>query len=98
MWREANITVNGRVSPVITALVASPMFHTDGAIFAATSAGIYRSTDKGLSFSPWNEGLGPRPILAVATLGADDSREDVFTVFAMSVDGTLWSRRGGIEN
>jgi photosystem II stability/assembly factor-like uncharacterized protein len=94
MWRETNVAVNGGVSPVITALVASPVFHTDGTIFAATGAGIYRSTDRGFTFSSWNEGLDPGPMLAVAASGSDDAPADVFTVFAMSVDGTLWSRPG----
>jgi photosystem II stability/assembly factor-like uncharacterized protein len=94
MWREANIIMNDSGSPAITALAVSPKFHTDGIIFAATSAGVYRSTDRGFTFSAWNEGLGPRPMLAVATISSGYLPEDSFTIFAMSVDGTIWNRRG----
>jgi len=77
-------------SPVsITALAVSPNADTDGIVFAATSAGVFRSRDHGRTFDRWSEGLLSAPMLALAT-----TVDEALVVFALGVDGTIWRRAG----
>lgn len=91
LWSGVALTTDAGEPVAITALAASPSYHADGMVFAATSAGIYRSRDRGRTFDRWSEGLAPTPILALAvTVGGDDT----LVLFAHSVDGTIWRRAG----
>ncbi len=77
------------ISISITALAVSPNADTDGTVFAATSAGVFRSRDRGRTFDRWSEGLLPAPMLALAA-----TVDDVLLVFALGIDGTIWRRTG----
>lgn len=69
-WRPRGKLQGGTV----TGLALSPDFARDRTVFAATMAGVYRSTDGGASWRPINDGLtSPFTIsVAVAPTFADD--------------------------
>ncbi|MGI8687082.1 MAG: YCF48-related protein [Thermomicrobiales bacterium] len=77
------------ISISITALAVSPNARTDGMVFAATSAGVYRSRDRGRTFDRWSESLLPTPMLALAA-----TVHESLLIFALGVDGTIWRRTG----
>lgn len=86
LWLGTALTTKEGTA-TITALAVSPTGRDD-AVFAATSAGVFRSHTHGRDFHQWSEGLTPLPILALAT--TDDAPA---LVFALGVDGTIWQRR-----
>jgi photosystem II stability/assembly factor-like uncharacterized protein len=90
LWGGVSLVADGGNPVAITALAVSPHYRADGMLFVATSAGVYRSSDRGRTFDRWNDGLGDAPILALATARADDAP----IVFALGVDGTIWRRAG----
>lgn len=95
LWRGVPLTSGDGAPVMVTALAVSPYCRSDGKVFAATSAGVYRSRDRGRTFSAWNDGLRSTAILALAAVPADDTpRPAAFTLFALGVDGTIWSRSG----
>jgi hypothetical protein len=91
LWGGVSLVADGGNPVAITALTVSPQYRADGMLVAATSAGVYRSCDRGRTFDRWNDNLGDVPILALALVRADD----VPVVFALGVDGTIWRREGG---
>ncbi len=74
---------------VVTALAVSPQFARDHTLFAATSAGVAITRDRGRTFVNWSEGLpsGPVVALAVSPSFATDR-----LVWAVGLGGTLWQR------
>ena len=70
----------------VTGLVLSPAFATDGTAFAGTPDGVYRSDDRGTSWTPtpWPQDAGPETSLAVSPAYADDG-----TLYAGSAGGLL---------
>ncbi len=96
LWHGiALATVEGNAA-TITALAISPNYRADGTVFAATSAGVYRSRDRGHTFERWSEGLTPPGVLAlaIATVAPDTANEGPLVVVALGVDGTIWRRSG----
>ncbi|MGI8857931.1 MAG: WD40/YVTN/BNR-like repeat-containing protein [Thermomicrobiales bacterium] len=89
LWSGASLMTDGGNPAAITALAVSPNYPADGMVFAATSAGVYRSRDRGRAFDRWNDGLGPAPVLALAATVADGTP----ILFALGIDGTIWRRR-----
>lgn len=76
-------------APLVTALVASPNFAEDGTLLAATvQDGIFRSTDRGVSWTGWNFGLYDPNINALAFA-------DSQTIFAGTQSGIFRSRNAG---
>ena len=91
LWSGVPLVAEGGNPVAITALTVSPNYRADGMLVAATSAGVYRSRDRGRTFDRWSDGLGAVPILALsATIGADVAP----VIFALGVDGTIWRRIG----
>lgn len=92
LWRETALVTDEGAPVSITALIVSPNFRADGMVFAATDAGVYRSCDRGRTFSRWSDGLAVRGILALAA--SSDAGEDSLLVAALGVDSTIWRRAG----
>lgn len=94
LWRGAALATEGGDPVAITALAISPNYRADGAVFAATSAGVYRSRTRGRTFDRWSEGLTPAPVLALAATTATDDAAGAAPalVFALGVDSTIWQR------
>ncbi len=86
-WREAPL---GDGSLVVTHLVASPRYRSDGTLFAATSVGVYISCDRGRSFYSCSEGLNGRGVVVVTP--SPRYAKD-WLIYAAEPDGTLWRRR-----
>jgi photosystem II stability/assembly factor-like uncharacterized protein len=95
LWRAAPLTAPDGGALTVTALAVSPHVERDGAVFAATSAGVYRSSDRGRTFARWADGMGPAPILAIAIAPDAGAEEGAFVVFALGVHGTIWRRAMG---
>ena len=70
----------------VLSLALSPAFPRDRTVYAATTEGIYRSTNEGLTWHPWSEGLGQVPAIVVAASGQ--------RVYALAFGGTVWCREG----
>jgi len=94
LWQAAALATDGDDPVSITALAVPPDYHTNGMVFAATNAGVYRSRDRGRTFDRWSEGLTPSEVLALATTIAsnDATADSPILVFALGVDGTIWRR------
>ena len=76
-------------APLVTALVASPNFAKDGTLLAATvQDGIFRSTDRGVTWTGWNFGLYDPNINALAFT-------DSQTIFAGTESGIFRSSNAG---
>ena len=76
-------------APVVTALIASPDFADDGTILAATMQdGIFRSTDRGITWTGWNFGLYDPNINALTFA-------DSQTIFAGTQSGIFRSSDAG---
>jgi photosystem II stability/assembly factor-like uncharacterized protein len=86
LWRATNLPTADGGPASVTSLAASPNFATDGTVFAGTSAGVYRSGDRGRTFGPWHDDMGARPVLALSVIGPR------LLVFALGVDSTIWRR------
>jgi photosystem II stability/assembly factor-like uncharacterized protein len=90
LWSEALLITRAGVPATVTALAASPNYRADGTVYAATSAGVFRSRDHGSTFDRWGEDRSSAPVIALATAHtADDA---AILVFALGVDGTIWRR------
>jgi len=90
LWSDVPLTTSDGVPATVTALAASPNYDVDGTVYAATSAGVYRSRDRGRTFDRWGEDLTPAPVIALATARAAD--DAAVLVFTLGVDGTIWRR------
>jgi len=76
-------------APLVTALVASPNFAKDGTLLAATvQDGIFRSTDRGVTWTGWNFGLYDPNINALAFV-------DSQIIFAGTQSGIFRSSNAG---
>jgi len=76
-------------APLVTALVASPNFAKDGTLLAATvQDGIFRSTDRGVTWTGWNFGLYDPNINALAFV-------DSQVIFAGTQSGIFRSSNAG---
>ena len=76
-------------APLFTALVASPNFAQDGTLLAATvQDGIFRSTDRGVTWTGWNFGLYDPNINALAFV-------DSQVIFAGTQSGIFRSSNAG---
>ncbi len=94
MWNAA-----GPDGGNVSALVISPNFPTDNLVFAGTSGGVFRSIDRGASWTAVNSGLGSLKILALALSPAYPSDTTLLAVtaaglFKSSNNGTSWSKVG----
>jgi hypothetical protein len=89
MWRGTEL---GSATVVVTGLATSPNYQADGTIFAATSAGMFVSHDRGDSFQSWSEGLAA---LRLVGLGVSPSYADDGLVYALGLGGSIWRRRAG---
>lgn len=85
LWHGPTLATEQRGPVSITALAVFPNADADGMVFAATSAGVFRSRDHGRTFDRWSEGLLPAPMLALAT-----TVDEALLVFALGIDGTIW--------
>ncbi len=94
LWSGVALLTDRGNPAALTALAVSPNYRADGTVFAATSAGVYRSRDRGRSFDHWSDGLGPAPMLALAVTASGD---DPPAIFALGVDGTIWRWAGDTE-
>lgn len=90
LWSDAPLTARDGESAIVTALATSPNYHADGTVYAATSAGLYRSRDRGRTFDRWGDDLIPARLIALATARA--AEDAAILVFALGVDGTVWRR------
>ncbi|MCC7355793.1 MAG: hypothetical protein IT330_18780 [Anaerolineae bacterium] len=83
----------GPANLTVLSLALSPTFSRDRTIYAATNQGIYRSTNEGLTWQPWSEGLGNVPTVVVAACtderGAANQR-----VYTLALGGAVWCWEG----
>lgn len=82
-----------RPLPLVTSLVVSPDYAHDGIVLAGTAEdGVFRSTDRGERWTPWNIGLLDHHIidLAISPMFTVDE-----TVFAATETGVFLSVNGG---
>ena len=70
----------------VLAVVPAPV-PDDERVFAATSAGVYRSATSGASWQPINTGLSNLAVLTV--VASPDFAEDQ-SVYAMALGGEIW--------
>ncbi len=89
LWHGPTLATEQSGPVTVTALTVSPNEDMDGMVFAATSAGLFRSRTHGRTFDRWSEGLLPAPMLALAA-----TVDDALLVFALGIDGTIWRRSG----
>jgi hypothetical protein len=73
----------------LTGLAASPDYHQDRTLFAATSTGVDVSRDGGERFTAWNDGLELPAVVAVAPSPAYAQDR---LVYALGLGGTIWRR------
>ena len=86
LWRATDLGPN--VAAVVA--LATPAGGEAGqTVFAATNAGAFVSRDGGRSFAPWNDGLDPAAIVALAVSPDYDTDRQVF---AIGLGGTIWRR------
>jgi photosystem II stability/assembly factor-like uncharacterized protein len=85
-WQSARLDTP---APLVTALAASPNFAKDGTLLAATMQdGIFRSTDRGITWTGWNFGLYDPNINALAFADSE-------TIFAGTQSGVFRSSNAG---
>jgi hypothetical protein len=79
--------------PLVSTLVLSPDFTQDGTLLAGTmEAGVYRTSDRGRHWSPWNFGLLD---LNVLTMAISPNFANDETVFIGVLSGIFRSTNGG---
>jgi photosystem II stability/assembly factor-like uncharacterized protein len=83
----------GPANLTVLSLAPSPTFPRDRTLYAATSQGIYRSTNEGVTWQPWNEGLGHVPTVVV-TACADARGTSGQRVYTLALGGALWGWEG----
>jgi photosystem II stability/assembly factor-like uncharacterized protein len=71
----------------ITALAVSPHYAHDQTFYAATSRGVYRSQDAGVTWGVYGDGLQERVMVAVCPLRTN--------VCAVELGGTVWRMESG---
>ncbi|MCY3912154.1 MAG: hypothetical protein OXG43_02775 [Chloroflexi bacterium] len=86
-WRATRPT-EARLS--VLAVVASAHFATNNTLYAATSRGVFRSSDRGRIWRRLSAGMGAPPVTAL-TLASDEAAKDVLV--AGTLDGTVWRLR-----
>lgn len=89
IWQRIGAWSGGAVS----AVALSPHFATDGIGLAATSAGIFRTTDGGRRWQPGS--IGIEDPVAVALAFAPPMQTDGATVFASTAQGRLYRSDDG---
>jgi hypothetical protein len=94
MWRAKNLWASEGVGSPTTAvlgLAISPGGVWSRTLYAATTSGVYRSTDEGLTWKLMGDGLGTTPTVAVvlSPTYAQDGR-----VYALTLGGTVYVARG----
>ncbi len=79
--------------PTVSALAISPVFPKDSILFVGTSEdGVFRTSDRGLTFTSWNFGLLDLRIYGLLVSPAFEVDE---TVFAATESGIFKSKNGG---
>jgi photosystem II stability/assembly factor-like uncharacterized protein len=79
--------------PIVSALVISPNFVRDGVLLAGTTEdGVFRSADRGSTWSAWNFGLLDLSVLCMAISPAFSDDE---TLFVGTETGIFRSTNGG---
>lgn len=86
-WRATRPT-EARLS--ILAVVASAQFATNNTLYAATSGGVFRSSDRGRIWRRLPAGLGAPPVTSLA-LARDEADKDVLV--AGTLEGSVWRLR-----
>jgi photosystem II stability/assembly factor-like uncharacterized protein len=89
IWTSAAM---GNRNPSVVGVSLSPDFARDRIMFAATSDGVYKSKDAGVSWQAISEGLDRRAVISVAASPAYGKDR---TVFALTLGGQLWRLRDG---
>jgi photosystem II stability/assembly factor-like uncharacterized protein len=79
----------GPANLTVLSLAPSPAFPRDRTLYAATNQGIFRSTNEGLTWKRWNEGIGAAPAITVA-VSADARVAAGQRVYALTLGGALW--------
>ncbi len=80
--------------PFITGLALSPNYAKDGIVFASTmDDGLFRSSNRGVNWAPWNFGLFDLHVLSIAV--SPDFAEDK-NVFLGTESGIFRSLNGGL--
>lgn len=89
-WTAAMV---GPTYLTVLSLALSPTFPRDRTVYAATSQGVYRSTNEGLTWQPWSERLGNVPTVVVAAC-ANARGGASHRVYALALGGAVWSCEG----
>ena len=84
-----------QVEGAVYALAASPAFAQDGACFAATSAGLYRTQDGGCTWQYVFESLNLNEPMATSAVAISPDYASDCTVFAGAMGGIVRSTDGG---
>lgn len=80
-------------APIVSSMVCSPRFETDGVVFLGTvQDGVFRSGDGGTTWVQWNSGLLDTSVLAIA-ISPHFQTDD--TLFAGTTTGVYRSTNGG---
>jgi len=89
--RAKDVWISTRVDPEeanTLAVTAIGSVDDGGVLFAATGAGIYRSTDGGRTWQPYSQGLGGDSFLSVIAVQGGEG----FSLYALSLGGMIWRR------
>lgn len=86
-WRATQLT---EARPSVLAVRASTRFAANGTLYAATSRGVFRSSDRGRIWRRLPAGMGAPPVTSLA-LARDEAGTDVLV--AGTLAGSVWRLR-----
>jgi hypothetical protein len=84
LWASAALSSR---NPSVVGVVLSPDYAHDRTLYAATSDGVFRSRDGGVSWAALSDGLSRKAVISIATSPTYPLDRKVF---ALTLGGQLW--------